>query len=166
MICRCCLHCSCQPSSNPSHSFINLPDHFHYHSSGQWGVAQKGVSTSRGRPMRWSHIPALVTPTWLVTSHGKLQSTNNWLPTTMSGESSPSWWPQETLKQKCLQHSATACPSYFWPHIHMIALLQQLLPICYSKWQFNPNSSSISDMSWDVGWWRISDTPSQLSQPS
>ena len=82
--------------------------------------------------MRWSHIPALVTPTWLVTSHGKLQSTNSWL----------------LLRVVRVQHHddpaysiATACPSYSWPHhIHMIALLQQLLPICCSKWQFNPNS--------------------------
>jgi len=28
-------------------------------------------------------------------SHGKLKSTNNWLPITMSAKSSPSWWPQE-----------------------------------------------------------------------
>ena len=94
--------------------------------------------------MRWSHIPALVTPTWLVTSHGKLQSTNNWLPTTTSDESSPSWWPREALKQKCLQHSYCMpfifLPSSYSHDIHMIALLQQLLPICCSKWQFNPNS--------------------------
>ena len=40
-----------------------------------------------------------------VTSDYKLQSMNNWLQTTMSGKSLPSWLPQETLKQKYLQHS-------------------------------------------------------------
>jgi len=38
-------------------------------------------------------------------SHGKLQSTNTLLPTTVSGKNLPSWWPQKTLKQKYLQHS-------------------------------------------------------------
>jgi len=65
-------------------------------------------------------------------SHGKLQSTNSWLPASMSGKSLPSWCPQEILKQK--YHSiASACSLCSWPHIHMVTLPQQLLPVCHHK---------------------------------
>jgi len=59
-------------------------------------------------------------------SHGKQESTNNWLPTTMNGESLPSRLHQE-LWRRSTYSIATACPSCSWLYIHMVALPWQLL---------------------------------------